>query len=66
MIQAHREGSSDRVRKERWGRRREGEQSSIEEYSESLTISAFSPSPLFYTLSPAFIPEKFSILIHGH
>jgi len=30
--------------------RRGGEQSSIEQYSESLPISTFSPSPLFYTL----------------
>jgi hypothetical protein len=44
------------VSEERWGWRREGEQSRIEEYSEFLPISPFSPSHHFYTL-----PENGSI-----
>jgi hypothetical protein len=54
------------VSMERWGWRREGEQSRIEEYSESLPISSFSPSPPFYTPSLVLFLENSSILIHGH
>jgi len=54
------------VSEERWGWRREGEQSRIEEFSEYLPISPFSPSPLFYTPSLVLFLENSSILIHGH
>jgi hypothetical protein len=54
------------VSEERWGWRREGEQSRIEEYSESLPISPFSPSPLFYTPKLVLFLENSPILIHGH
>jgi len=54
------------VSEERWGWRREGEQSRIEEYYESLPISPFSPSPPFYTPNLVLFLENSSILIHGH